>query len=96
MVPTEQEIAVLDAEELDRIFTRILESESGLGRGKEGFRERYYEHCEALRRINAARRHLRGEAPQRDNAHWNAHASRTWRTQKPLALEAQETQEARP
>lgn len=82
-IPSQKEIEALELEELDSLFARILESERGLSREKGGFLHRYYEHCEALRFINAAKRHLKGEPPREDTPYWATHPSRTWRNQTP-------------
>jgi len=79
-IPTREDINRLSMEELTALFARILESEQGLCREKEGFLERYYEHCEGLRHITAAKRIIKGEPPVEDTTYWASHPSRTWRT----------------
>ena len=78
-IPSKGHIEKLSMEELTTLFARILESEQGLCREKEGFIEKYYEHCEALRHISAAKRVLNGEPPREDTPYWASHPSRTWR-----------------
>lgn len=81
IIPDREHINRLHMEELETLFATILESERGLAREKEGFLHRFYEHCEGLRNISAAKRQLRGEPPLKPNPYWDNHPSRTWRTQ---------------
>lgn len=78
-LPDKNRISSLNMEELSNLFTQIVKSEIDLSRDKEGFLPRFFEHCEALRFITAAKYKLLGNPAQEDNTYWATHVSRTWR-----------------